>query len=125
MRITIALIAVYFAVAASICFASARPVTDDTFYDEVKRTYDPVVVEFWASYCPSCRRAAPVVEDLAREYEGRVKVLKMDTQANGDTARQYAIERIPTFVYFKDGYEVARATGSMSKEDLKEKLGLP
>lgn len=116
---------VVFAVYTATCLAGSRAVTDATFNDEVKRTYDPVVVEFQASYCPACRKVAPVYEQLAGEYDGRVKFLTMDTQANSETPEKYNVDRIPTFIYFKDGYEVARATGSMSKEALKGRLGLP
>lgn len=107
------------------CYAGAKAVTDDNYSDEVRRTYDPVVLEFWAPYCPACRKMAPVVNALADEYKGKIKVLTVNTEQNTKAPEEYNVTSIPAFFYIKDGYVVATAVGSMSKDQLKRKLGLP
>ncbi len=110
---------------ALMCFAGAIAVTDANYSDEVRRTYDPVVLEFWAPYCPACRNMAPVVDSLADDYKGKIKVLKIDTEQNSKATEEYRVTKIPAFFYIKDGYIVSSTIGSMSKEQLKRKLGLP
>lgn len=107
------------------CFAGAKAVTDANYSDEVRRTYDPVVLEFWAPYCPACRKMTPVVDALADEYAGKIKVLTVNTEQNDKATEEYKVTRIPAFFYIKDGYIVSSATGSMSREQLKKQLGLP
>lgn len=107
------------------CFAGAKAVTDANYSDEVRRTYDPVVLEFWAPYCPACRKMTPVVNALADEYAGKVKVITVNTEENTKAPDEYKVTRIPAFFYIKDGYVVGSAIGSMSKEQLKRELGLP
>ena len=98
--------------------------TDKTYYDEVIRTYDPVVLEFWAPWCGYCRKMAPEVDELAKEYEGKMKVVKIDTSDNSETAKKYKVDGIPAFFLVKDGQVVSKAVGYCSKEQLKKKLGL-
>ena len=107
------------------CYAGAKAVTDANYSDEVRRTYEPVVLEFWAPYCLACRKVAPVVDALADEYKGKIKVLTVNTEQNPKATDEYNVTRIPAFFYIKDGYVESSATGSMSKEQLKKKLGLP
>lgn len=107
------------------CFAGAKAVTDANYSDEVHRTYEPVILEFWAPYCPACRKVAPVVDALADEYAGKIKVLTVNTEQNTKAPDEYKVTRIPAFFYIKDGYVVGTAIGSMSREQLKKKLGLP
>jgi len=123
--ITVAVIALAGLSIALACYAGAKAVTDANYSDEVRRTYDPVVLEFWAPYCPACREMAPVVDELADEYKGKIKVLTVNTEQNRKAPEEYKVTKIPTFFYIKDGYIVSSATGSMSKEQLKKKLGLP
>ena len=95
-------------------------VTDDSFAEEVKGEKNmPVLVDFWAEWCGPCRMIAPVVEAVAKEYEGRLKVCKVNVDNNSYTAAEYGIMSIPTLIVFKDGEEKERIIGYQSKEELK------
>lgn len=104
-------------------FGKVVNVTDAEFEESVLKG-GPVVVEFWAAYCPSCTKMHPVVERLADDLKGSVRVVMVDIKTNRKWAARYHIELIPTFIYYEDGKEKARAVGAMSGEALKEKLGL-
>jgi thioredoxin 1 len=99
-------------------------VTDAEFENEVLGSEQPVLVDFWASWCAPCRMIAPMVEDLAVEMSGRVRVLKMDIDANPDTPGRFGIMSIPTLIIFKNGQPAERTVGYRSnlKGDLREKL---
>jgi thioredoxin 1 len=99
-------------------------VTDADFEAEVLRSSKPVLVEFWAAWCGPCRMIAPVVESLATQMGEKVKVLKMDTDANPKTSMELGIRSIPTVVIFKDGRPEARTVGYSPaiKSQLAEKL---
>ena len=94
--------------------ASPKPinVTDKTFDREVLNSDIPVFVDFWAAWCGPCRMIAPYVEQLAKEYQGRVKVVKLDTEHNQAIARRFQITSIPTFMTFKDGKQLSRMSGA-------------
>ena len=94
--------------------------TDDNFEKEALKAKEPVFVDFFADWCGPCQIAGPVVEELAKEYEGKVKVGKLDVDANRETAQKYGVMSIPTVVVFKDGKEVQRLTGFPGKEGYKE-----
>jgi thioredoxin 1 len=98
----------------------AKPiiVSDKTFQEVVLKSKQPVLVDFWAAWCAPCRSIAPVVEQLAKDYQGQVKVAKLDTDANQRIAQQYDIRSIPTFIVFKNGQPVARFSGA-SPQHLK------
>ena len=105
--------------------SSAVPaVTDGDFESEVLQASQVVLVDFWADWCAPCRMIAPVVEDLATELGDRIKVLKMDIDANPDVPSQLGIMSIPTLIIFKDGHPADRTVGYRSnlKVDLKQKL---
>lgn len=83
---------------------------------------EPVLVDFWAAWCGPCRMLAPVLEELAAELAGQVKVVKVNVDENRDLASKFQIMSIPTLVLFKEGKEATRLTGYMSKEQLQEEL---
>ena len=82
----------------------------------------PVIVDFWATWCPPCKILAPVFEELAGEYEGKVKFAKLDTDEVRAVAQKYSIMSIPTLIVFKGGKEIERMVGALPKEALKEKI---
>ncbi|MEO8636962.1 MAG: thioredoxin [Gemmatimonadales bacterium] len=87
-------------------------VTDATFAAEVEQSSGLVLVDFWATWCGPCLAVAPVIERLAEDYRGRVKVLKLDTDANQATAMKFNIRSIPTMLIFKDGQKVDTIIGA-------------
>jgi thioredoxin 1 len=97
-------------------------VNGNSFQQEVLESSIPVLVDFWASWCMPCRMLAPTIEKLAEENQGKLKVCKLNTDENQNVAAQYGIQGIPTLIIFKEGKEVGRTVGVMSKEKLQEKL---
>jgi thioredoxin 1 len=87
-------------------------VTDSTFAAEVEQASGLVLVDFWATWCGPCRAVAPVIEKLAEDYRGRVKVLKLDTDANQATAMRFNVRSIPTILLFRDGKPVDAVIGA-------------
>lgn len=96
-------------------------VTDATFENEVLKSDIPVLVDFWAPWCGPCQMIAPAIEELAAEFEGRVKITKMNTDENY-TAQQYGIQGIPTLLIFKAGQVVDHIVGAVPKRMIAEKL---
>ena len=92
----------------------SRPiaVTEQTWQSVVLKSKEPVLVDFWASWCAPCRAVAPYVEQLAGEYKGKLKVAKLDTDAHQAIARRYQIQSIPTFIVFQNGEPVQRMSGA-------------
>jgi len=99
-----------------------QEVTDKSFENEVLQANQPTLVDFWAEWCGPCRMIAPVVEEIAKEYEGRLRVVKMDVDANPATPARLGIMGIPTLILFKDGVEVARIVGYRPKQALQEAI---
>ena len=99
-------------------------VSDSNFEDEVIKSEMPVLVDFWAEWCAPCRMVAPVLEELAEEYAGRVKVAKLNVDANRETAARYDIMSIPTVILFKDGQAAKQVVGALPKESLVRELQL-
>ncbi len=97
-------------------------ITDTTFREEVLESELPVLVDFWAPWCGPCRRVAPIVEELAEEYAGRVKVVKLNTDENFEIASTYGIQSIPTLAVFRGGKAVDGVLGAVPKSVLKELL---
>ena len=97
---------------------NAVAVTDQSFQTEVLDAETPVLVDFWAEWCGPCRAIAPIVEDLAVEYRGKLKVAKVDVDASTDVAARYRILSIPTLLVFKGGEEVERVIGAVPKPAL-------
>ena len=97
---------------------SAAPVTDSSFEKEVLESEVPVLVDFWAPWCGPCRMVAPVVDEIAEQYDGKVKVVKVNTDENPSVASTYGIRSIPTLALFRGGREVARQPGAMGAADI-------
>ena len=96
--------------------------TDQNFEQEVLKSPVPVLVDFWAEWCMPCRMLTPTIEKLAKDYAGKVKVGKVDTDANRDTALKFSISNIPTVILFKDGQAAQRFVGLRPERDFKEAL---
>ena len=101
---------------------AALEVTDDSFTNEVLNSELPVLVDFWAEWCGPCKMVSPIVEELANEYNGKVKVAKLDVDSNPQTATNYGIRGIPTLLMFKDGSAVDQIVGAVPKTQIAERL---
>lgn len=97
-------------------------VTDSSFEDEILKSTVPTLVDFWAAWCGPCRTVGPIVEELATEYEGRVKVAKLNVDDNKQTPTRYGVRGIPTLMLFKDGQVVDQIVGAVPKNRIKELL---
>lgn len=99
-----------------------KEVTDATFRKEVLGSEKPVLVDLWAPWCGPCRMLAPIVEELAAEYDGRASVVKLDTDENPVTAAALRVSAIPTLLFVKDGAVAASLVGVQSKAAIKARL---
>ena len=95
-------------------------VTDSSFEQDVLTGDVPVLVDFWAAWCGPCKMIAPVLEELSTEYAGKIKVCKMDVDANKETPAKYGIRGIPTLIIYKGGSVEGTKVGALSKAQLKE-----
>ncbi len=95
--------------------ANVHEFTDANFQDEVLGSNLPVLVDFWATWCGPCRAIAPIVDEIASEYAGKLKVGKVDTDRNAQSAAKLGVTSIPTLFVFKDGVEVERIVGALPK----------
>lgn len=96
--------------------------TDDNFQNEVLDSNTPVLVDFWAAWCGPCRMIAPMIEELATDYNGKVKIGKLDVDNNQRVAMQYGIRSIPSLLVFKNGKVVDQIIGAVPKSHIVEKL---
>jgi thioredoxin 1 len=97
-------------------------ISDDTFEQEVLKSETPVVVDFWAAWCGPCKMIAPILEEIAQEYEGKLKVTKLDVDSNTRVASQYKIMSIPSLLFFKGGELVEQIVGALPKAQLLSKV---
>jgi thioredoxin 1 len=102
--------------------ATPTVVTDETFNQAVLKSDQPILVDFWAVWCGPCRMVAPVVDEIAREQEGKLKVMKLDVDDNQNTAMAYGVMSIPTLILFKNGQPVERIVGFRPKADMEKKI---
>lgn len=102
--------------------ANIKEFTDQNFETEVLKSATPVLVDFWAEWCMPCKMLTPTIEKLADSYAGKVKVGKLDTDSNRDTAMKFGISAIPTVILFKDGQVAQKFVGLRQERDFKEAL---
>lgn len=93
-------------------------ITDDSFDNEVLKARGPVLVDYWAEWCGPCKMIGPVLEEIAKDYSGRVKIAKLNIDENPATAPKYGVRGIPTLMLFKDGKVEATKVGALSKSQL-------
>ena len=96
--------------------------SDSNFKKEVLESKVLVVVDFWANWCSPCKMIAPVIEELAKEYSGKVKIGKLDVDSNPHSASAYGIMSIPSLIFFKNGKVMNQVTGVLNKTSLKQKI---
>src|SRR3954468_7610764 len=101
---------------------NVKEFNDQNFETEVLKSSTPVLVDFWAEWCMPCRMLTPTIDKIAKDYVGKVKVGKVDTDANRDISMKYDIRSIPTVILFKDGVVAQKFVGLRSEKDFKEAL---
>ncbi len=101
---------------------STKHISDDEFEGAIAAGGQPILVDFWAEWCGPCKQLSPVLEELAKEMEGKVTIAKVNIDQNPESPQKYGVRGIPTLILFKDGKPVATKVGSMPKSQLSEWL---
>lgn len=96
--------------------------SDANFEKQIKKSKGIALVDFWAPWCGPCQMMGPIIEELAKEYQDKIKIGKLNVDENPQTAQEFQVMSIPTLIIFKDGQETERITGAQDKETLQEKL---
>ena len=102
--------------------AKIANLTDATFDEEIASADQPVLVDFWAEWCGPCKTIGPILEEIAGEHQGSIKIVKVDVDANLDVARRFEVMSIPTLILFKDGAPQLRLVGAKGKGQLLQEL---
>lgn len=102
--------------------AGITTLSDSSFDEEVKSSHEPVLVDFWAEWCGPCKMIAPTLEEISRDYAGRLKVAKVNVDDAPDTARRFEVMSIPTLILFKDGEPSLRIIGAKGKNQLVQEI---
>lgn len=102
--------------------ADVMKVTDENFDEEILKSDLPAMVDFWAEWCGPCKMVSPVVEELAKDYAGKIKVASMDVDQNRQTPAKFGIRNIPTLIFFKNGEIAATVIGAQPKSSIDEEL---
>jgi len=102
--------------------ADTLQVTDASFDEEIIKSDIPAMVDFWAEWCGPCKMVSPVVEELAREYKGKIKIASLDVDGNRQTPTRFGVRNIPTLIFFKDGQVASTIIGAHPKSHIDEAL---
>ncbi|MBI1977101.1 MAG: thioredoxin [Candidatus Omnitrophica bacterium] len=97
-------------------------ITDDNFEKEVLQSSVPVMLDFWAEWCGPCRMLAPVLEEVAPVFQGKLRILKLNVDENPDAGAKYGVMSLPTMIFFKNGKEVDRVVGAVSKNEVQNRI---
>lgn len=99
-----------------------KELTDSDFHQEVDRSTFPYLIDFWAIWCPPCAMVAPVLEEIARDYDGKLSIGKINVDNEIKTANEFVIQNIPTMIIFNQGKEVERIIGALPKDQIVKKI---
>jgi thioredoxin len=102
---------------------SVTTLSDTTFDEEIGAADEPVLVDFWAEWCGPCKMVAPILDEIAEEHEGKLRIAKLNVDDNPEIARRFSVMSIPTMIVFRDGQEAARIIGAKGKGQLVQELG--